>query len=115
MAAVLMLVIGTQIDMIVRDIAKLMPVLPVYVAFAVFAPAVGALAARLFNLPTAAARAVSFSAATRNSLVVLPLALALPADLRVLAATAVITQTMVELLAELIYLRAIPAFVREPG
>ena len=47
---------------------------------------------------------------------VLPLALALPEDLRGLAAAAVITQTMIELVGELIYLKAIPALVwRQPG
>ena len=58
---------------------------------------------------------VTFSASTRNSLVVLPLAMALPAELRVLAAAAIITQTLVELIGELIYVRAIPALVRRSG
>jgi len=46
---------------------------------------------------------------------VLPLAMALPAELRVLAAAAIITQTLVELIGELIYVRAIPALVRRSG
>jgi arsenite transporter len=58
------------------------------------------------------ARSVTFSAATRNSLVVLPLALALPEDLRGLAAAAVITQTLMELVGELVYIRLIPLLVR---
>ena len=52
-------------------------------------------------------RAVAFSAATRNSLVVLPLALAVPGATPVLPAI-VLTQTLVELVAELIYVRVIP-------
>lgn len=55
---------------------------------------------------------MAFSTSTRNSLVVLPLALALPEPISGLAAAAVITQTLVELVGELIYLRAIPALVR---
>ncbi len=112
MAMVLILVIASQIAAIRQDASKLTTVLPVYAAFVVLAPAIGALTARIFHLPTTAARAVAFSSATRNSLVVLPLALALPPDLRTLAAAAVITQTMVELAAELIYLKAIPALIR---
>lgn len=112
MAAVLMLVVASQITPIVRDIERLLPVLPVYLAFVLIAPLIGALTARLFSLPTSAAVAVTFSASTRNSLVVLPLAMALPGELRVLAAAAIITQTLVELLGELIYVRAIPALVR---
>lgn len=108
MALVLLLVIASQAAAIAHDTLRLLPVVPVYIAFALLAPIVGALAARILRLPAPAARAVAFSAATRNSLVVLPLALVLPAELRTLAATAVITQTVIELIAELLYVRVIP-------
>ena len=75
----------------------------------------GGLASRLFALPATTARAVTFSASTRNSLVVLPLALALPEEVRGLAATAVILQTLVELVGELIYVRLVPALVWRGG
>ncbi|WP_282410010.1 arsenic resistance protein [Pseudomonas sp. PS02303] len=111
MAAVLIVVVGSQITPVVCVIDKLAPVIPVYMGFLLLAPLMGALASRLFKLPSATARAVTFSASTRNSLVVLPLALALPEEVRGLAAAAVITQTLVELIGELIYIRAIPACV----
>lgn len=113
MAAVLVAVVGSQIAEVVQQLALLAPLLPVYLAFLVFAPVLGVLSARLFGLEVPAARAVAFSASTRNSLVVLPLALALPAPIGALAATAVITQTLVELVGELVYLRAIPALVKD--
>jgi ACR3 family arsenite transporter len=115
MALVLFVVIGSQITSVLRDIALLLPVIPVYVAFLLLAPLLGALAARLFALPAVTARAVTFSASTRNSLVVLPLALALPEDVRGLAATAVILQTLLELIGELLYIRLIPALVWRAG
>ncbi|WP_017478159.1 arsenic resistance protein [Pseudomonas sp. PAMC 26793] len=111
MALVLMVVIGSQITAVVRDIGLLAPVIPVYIGFLLLAPVMGALAARLFKLPSITARAVTFSASTRNSLVVLPLALALPEDIRALAAAAVITQTLVELVGELLYIRLIPLLI----
>ncbi|KTC55772.1 arsenic resistance protein [Pseudomonas fluorescens ABAC62] len=111
MAAVLIVVIASQITNVVQDIDKLLPVIPVYIGFMFLAPVVGAIAAKAFKLPAATARSVTFSVSTRNSLVVLPLALALPEDIRALAAAAVITQTLVELVSELIYTRAIPAMV----
>ncbi|AZE81738.1 Arsenical-resistance protein ACR3 [Pseudomonas orientalis] len=111
MALVLFVVIGSQIASVIRDISALLPVLPIYAGFVLLAPLMGMLAARLFALPAATARAVTFSASTRNSLVVLPLALALPEGVRGLAATAVILQTLVELVAQLIYIRLIPALV----
>ncbi|MGC6371014.1 arsenic resistance protein [Pseudomonas sp. K2I15] len=111
MALVLMVVIGSQITAVVRDIGLLAPVIPVYIGFLLLAPLMGALASRLFALPASMARAVTFSASTRNSLVVLPLALALPEDIRGLAAAAVITQTLVELVGELLYIRLIPRLI----
>ena len=115
MALVLFVVIASQITSVVRDFNLLLPVIPVYIGFLLLAPLMGVLAARLFALPALTARAVTFSAATRNSLVVLPLALALPEDVRGLAATAVILQTLVELVGELIYVRLIPKWVWPAG
>lgn len=111
MALVLMVVIGSQITAVVRDIGLLAPVIPVYIGFLLLAPLMGALASRLFKLPATTARAVTFSASTRNSLVVLPLALALPEEIRGLAAAAVITQTLVELVGELLYIRLMPLLI----
>ncbi|MDF3160656.1 bile acid:sodium symporter [Pseudomonas proteolytica] len=111
MATVLLVVIGSQIAFVAREIEQLLPVIPVYLGFMLLAPVVGALTARAFRLPAATARSVTFSSATRNSLVVLPLALALPEDMRMLAAAAIITQTLIELVCELIYIRVIPALV----
>lgn len=82
-------------------------VLPFYVAFALLAPLLGWAVARLFRLEARPARAVAFSAATRNSLVVLPLALAVPGAIPVLPAI-IVTQTLVELMGELAYIRLAP-------
>ena len=113
MALVLVTVIGSQIAVVWRDFDRLLPVIPVYIGFMLLAPVLGFVAARLLRLPVVEARSVTFSASTRNSLVVLPLALALPEELRGLAAAAVITQTLVELVSELVYVRAIPALLRD--
>lgn len=80
---------------------------PVYVAFAIAAPLLGWGMALIFRLDAPAGRAVAFSAATRNSLVVLPLALAVPGAMPVIPAV-IVTQTVVELISSLIYIRAIP-------
>ncbi|MGE8305783.1 arsenic resistance protein [Pseudomonas sp. B21-031] len=113
MACVLVVVIGSQIAAVLRDFERLLPVIPVYLGFMLLAPVIGFATARLMRLPVAEVRSVTFSASTRNSLVVLPLALALPEDLRGLAAAAVITQTLMELVSELIYVRVVPAWVRD--
>lgn len=112
MALVLVVVIASQIAVVLRDFDRLLPVIPVYIGFMLLAPVLGFIAARLLRLPATEARSVMFSASTRNSLVVLPLALALPEHTRTLAAAAVITQTLVELVCELVYVRAIPRLAR---
>ena len=88
-----------------RDSA--LQVIPVYVAFAIVAPMLGWLVGRLFRLPPEGGRAVAFSAATGNALVVLPLALAVPDAIPVLPAV-VVAQTLVELVSELVYVRFVP-------
>jgi len=112
MAAVLIVVVGSQVGAVTAQFEVLAPLLPVYGAFLLLAPVLGFFSARLFGLNTTATRAVAFSAATRNSLVVLPLALALPETIRGLAAAAVICQPLMELIGELVYLKAIPALIK---
>ena len=68
----------------------------------------GLAAARVFRLGVPETRSVVFSGATRNSLVVLPLALALPASLAI-APLAVVTQTLVELVGMVVFVRVVPA------
>lgn len=85
---------------------SVLKVAPVYVAFAIIAPVIGWLVGRSFSLSSEQGRAVAFSAATRNSLVILPLALAIPGAIPVVPAV-IVTQTLVELLSELVYVRTL--------
>ncbi|MFP3713501.1 arsenic resistance protein [Puerhibacterium sp. TATVAM-FAB25] len=112
MVATLAVVVGSQVAAVGARVADLARAVPVYVAFAVLAAVVGALAGRAARLDVPARRAVLFSTATRNSLVVLPLALALP-DALDLAPLAVVTQTLVELVAMVVLVRVVPVVVRD--
>jgi len=105
-ALVLFIVVASMLPQLGRALDAALRVAPVYLAFALLAPPAGWLVARLFRLAPAAGRAVAFSGATRNSLVVLPLALAVPGAVPLLPAI-IVTQTLVELVAELIYVRLI--------
>ena len=111
-ALVLFVVIASVLPQLGPATHAAWSVVPVYAAFAVAAPALGWLVARAFRLPAPAGRAVAFSAGTRNSLVVLPLALAVPGAIPVLPAV-IVTQTLVELLAELAYVRVIALWGRD--
>lgn len=111
-ALVLFVVVAAVVPQLGLAADAALGVIPVYLAFAVIAPLTGWLIGRLFRLEAAAGRAVAFSAGTRNSLVVLPLALAVPGAVPILPAI-IVTQTLVELLSELVYVRSISRLGRQ--
>ncbi|WP_245155144.1 bile acid:sodium symporter [Nocardioides sp. 1609] len=107
MMATLAVVIGSQVAEVGSEAVRLLRLVPLYVAWVVLAVPVGLVVSRCARLDAPATRAVTFSVTTRNSLVVLPLALALPEALAI-APLAVVTQTMVELVAMVVLVRLLP-------
>lgn len=108
MALTLFVVVASQITKMIASIDMIGKVIPVYVAYIVIVPFIARLVSRLFRLDIGAGRALIFSAGTRNSLVVLPFALALPEPLNVWVSAVIVTQTIVELAGELLYIRLVP-------
>ncbi|PAL16906.1 arsenic resistance protein [Micrococcus luteus] len=107
MVVTLFTVVASQIRGVGERLPALAAVVPLFVAFAVVMVALGVVAARWARLDVPAGRALVSSGATRNSLVVLPLALALPASLDP-APLVVVTQTLVELGAMVSLVRLVP-------
>lgn len=103
-ATVLFVVVAAVSRRLAPARAEVLRAVPVYIAFAIVAPLIGWWVARGLCLGPAARRAVAFSAATRNSLVILPIGLAVPGAMPVVPAV-IVTQTLVELLSELAYVR----------
>ncbi len=112
-ALVLLIVIVAVLPQLNAALPAVLRMLPIYVVFAVVAPLIGWLVARGFGLNAEAGRAIAFSAGTRNSLVVLPLALAVPGAIPIVPAI-IVAQTLVELLAQPAYIRALPLLGRTP-
>lgn len=108
-ALVLFVVVAAVVPQLGPALDDTFRVVPIYLAFAVFAPLAGWGVSRVFGLDPPAGRAVAFSAATRNSLVVLPLAFSVPGAVPLLPAI-IVTQTLIELVSELIYVRLAPKF-----
>lgn len=106
-ALVLFVVVAAVVPQLGEAAWQAARVVPVYVAFAATAPLVGWGVGRVFRLDAPTSRALAFSAATRNSLVVLPLAFAVPGATPLLPAI-IVTQTLVELASELAYVRLVP-------
>ena len=107
MLLTLFVVVGSQIAAVGGEAVSLVRLLPVYVGFLAVMLVVGLVAGRMSRLDVPATRAVVFSGATRNSLVVLPLALALPPALSI-APLAVVTQTLVELVGMVVFVWLVP-------
>ena len=77
-------------------------------AFLIMSAVIAKLISLVFRLPVAQGRTLAFSFGTRNSFVVLPVALALPAAWEI-AAVVVILQSLVELLSMSVYIWIVPS------
>ncbi|MFI1934099.1 arsenic resistance protein [Streptomyces sp. NPDC020330] len=114
MAATLLVVVASQVPELGGNLTDVAAVVPFYAAFLVVMVFAGKAVARLFRLDVPGGRAVVFSGATRNSLVVLPLALSLP-DAYAVAAVVVVTQTLVEVVGMVLCVRAVPRLLPAPS
>lgn len=112
MAIVLFTILATQLPTISDHFHEIKMVIPIFLLFLVIAPLIGKFLSVLFRLPTSTSRTLAFSLSTRNSLVVLPIALALPDQWAIIAAAVIVTQTIIELIGELIYVKTIPKFFK---
>ncbi|AND42889.1 MAG: arsenic resistance protein [Bacillota bacterium] len=115
MALTLFVVVSSQIGKLSTYIDLIISVIPIYIAFMIIMPIISRIIAKWFKLDIGSGRALIFSGTTRNSLVVLPLALALPDNLSTLVAAIIVTQTIVELAGELIYIRLVPNILLRKG
>lgn len=106
-AIVLFVVVASVAPQLSPALASVRQVVGIYVMFAIAAPILGWSAARMCRLPSDQGRAVAFSAATRNSLVVLPLGMAIPGAVPWVPAV-ILAQTLVELVSELVYVKVAP-------
>lgn len=110
MGVTLFVVIASQLPRVRESIDQIAAVVPVYVAFLIIMPLFGRLVAGRLGMAAGQSRALLFTAVTRNSLVVLPLALALPSGYA-LAPAVVVTQTLVELCGMVVLTRVVPAYL----
>jgi len=107
LAFVLLLIAASQVHAVIDSIHLMSEVVVACVLFLVAAVVGSILLARAARLPVEQARTLLFSMGTRNSFVVLPFALALPAAEQ-LAAIVIVLQSLVELVGMLILLWLVP-------
>jgi len=107
---VVFLIAAAQVGVVRDSGPMLLAVLPVFVAFALAAALIARVLMRLLALPVASGRTLAFSLGTRNSFVVLPFALSLPAGWEA-TVVVIVLQTLVELFAMVFYLWWIPRYL----
>lgn len=104
---VLLAIAGAQVGAVRAALGSLITVLPLFVLFLVGAVLLASAIGRWFGLPVEQGRTLAFSMGTRNSFIVLPLALALPQGWE-LAALVIVFQSLVELFGMVACVWAIP-------
>jgi arsenite transporter len=107
LALVVFSIAATQVALVAASVGLLWHLFAVFVAFLLIAALMARILARLFGLPPSQGRVLAFSFGTRNSFVVLPLALALPYSFEI-AVVAVVFQSLVELFGMALFLWFVP-------
>ena len=110
LAATLFVVVASQLPRVRGSFDQIAAVVPVYVAFLAVMPLLAVAVGGRLGLSVGERRALVFTSVTRNSLVVLPLALALPPGYELVPAV-VVTQTLVELAGMAALTRAVPRWL----
>ncbi|WP_018141565.1 arsenic resistance protein [Thioalkalivibrio sp. ALJ7] len=107
LALVVFIIAASQVHTVLDGAGVLLPLLMIFGGFLVLAPLFAWMLARAFRLPVAQGRVLAFSFGSRNSFVILPIALALPQGLE-LAVVVVVFQSLVELVGMALYLWWVP-------
>lgn len=107
LAVVVFVIAASQVNTVMDSGAFLGSLLLVFAGFLAIAAALSRVLARLFGLPAVQGRVLAFSLGTRNSFVVLPLALALPPSFEA-TAVVIVFQSLVELFGMVAYLWWVP-------
>lgn len=108
LALVVFMIAASQVNSIVGLSHVLAQVVLIFIGFLVFAAMLGKGLGKLFKLPAASARTLAFSFGTRNSFVMLPIALTLPSAWQA-AVVVIVFQSLVELFGMVAYLRWVPS------
>nr|WP_221187662.1 arsenic resistance protein [Halomonas stenophila] len=115
LALVVFVIAASQVTAVTGLGEVLMGVLPIFVTYLVFAAVLGKTLGKLFRLPTPSARTLTFSFGTRNSFVMLPIALTLPEAWQA-AVVVIVFQSLVELFGMVAYLAWVPTrLIPEPA
>lgn len=107
LAIVVFSIAAAQVNIVTDSLVILPSLFAIFFAFLVIAGFLSVVLSKIFSLPTNQGRVLSFSLGSRNSFVVLPLALSLPSPFE-LTVVVIVFQSLVELLGMAIYVWWVP-------
>jgi len=107
LAIVVFSISAAQVNVVMDSVSILLNLLLLFSAFLVIAALLSLVLSRFFALPPAQGRVLAFSLGSRNSFVMLPLALSLPASFE-LTVVVIVFQSLVELFGMAVYIWWIP-------
>ncbi|MCP8898479.1 arsenic resistance protein [Gilvimarinus xylanilyticus] len=110
LALVVFLIAGSQVSLVIDNSTFLWSTLAAFALYLLLAAFIGKGLSELFALTPAAGRTLTFSLGTRNSFVMLPLALSLP-EVWSAAVVVIVFQSLVELFGMVAYLRWVPRYL----
>lgn len=107
LATVMFIIAFSQVSVVLASIELLPGLLLIFILFLLIVAAISKVLSRLFHLSSAQGRVLVFSFGTRNSFVMLPLALALPASYE-MAVVVIVFQSLVELIGMMVFIWWVP-------
>jgi len=110
LALVVFLIAGSQVSLVIDNSSLLWSALAAFVLYLILAAFIGKGLSELFGFTPVVGRTLTFSLGTRNSFVMLPLALSLP-EVWSAAVVVIVFQSLVELFGMVAYLRWVPRYL----
>ncbi|MFN4245396.1 MAG: arsenic resistance protein [Brevinematia bacterium] len=108
LVSIVVFVIFSSQAYLIVELRNFLPLLTlIFSVFLVFALVTSKIISKAMNLTSLDGRVLAFNFGTRNSFLVLPIALSLPEELRV-TATIVVYQSLIELFGMLLFIRFVP-------
>lgn len=107
LALVVFSIAAAQVNVVIDSLGILPSLFAVFSAFLLIAGVLSLVLSKIFSLPTNQGRVLAFSLGSRNSFVVLPLALSLPSSFE-LTVVVIVFQSLVELFGMAAYIWWVP-------
>lgn len=114
LALVVFSIAAAQVHVVIGSLGILPSLFAIFFAFLLIAGFLSVALSKIFSLPTNQSRALAFSLGSRNSFVVLPLALSLPPSFE-LTVVVVVFQSLVELFGMIVYIWWVPKKLYRSG